>query len=279
MLEIVASVARIAIAAYVGLCLLVYLRQSGYVYYPKPTLQFTPEDYGLPFESLTLTTSDGESLGAWYVPAGDNPREGWSLIFCHGNAGNIGDRVGSIKTFHDLGIHVLIFDYRGYGESTGKPDEAGTYQDALAAWNHLAGEKQVAPKNIVVFGRSLGGAIASWLALQHRPGLLLLESAFTSATDMAARLFPYLPTRVFSRFRYDSLERLPRLDCPVFIAHSPDDDTVPFEHASRLFEAAPSPKTFIEFSGGHNSGGMDADRTYFDAFRSFLADVNKGDST
>ncbi|MDA0989962.1 MAG: alpha/beta hydrolase [Verrucomicrobia bacterium] len=269
-MEILLPAAKIAAAAYVGLCLLVYATQASYLYYPEKLIQLTPAVAGMPYESITLPTADGESLGAWYVPANPATARDRSLIFCHGNAGNIGDRVGSIRTFHDLELAVLIFDYRGYGTSSGKPSEAGTYADAMAAWRYLADERGVTPNRVLIFGRSLGGAIAAQLAEAITPGALVLESSFTSVPDMAKRLFPYLPARLLTRYRYNTVERLARINCPTLIAHSRQDGTIPFEHGQRLFAAAREPRTFVEFSGDHNSGGMDADTAYHAAFEVFL---------
>ena len=191
MTPLLLSAFRIAGAVYLGLCLLLMLRQSRYVYHPDRTVSLTPDRIGLAYEALRLKTEDGETLAAWWIPA---QRAAPTLLFFHGNAGDIGDRLGSIRTFHDMGLNVLIFDYRGYGESTGKPSEPGTYADAMAAWTYLNAERGIPPSRIVVFGRSLGGAVASWLAARVDPGALILESTFTSAPAMAHGMFPFLPT-------------------------------------------------------------------------------------
>jgi uncharacterized protein len=263
---------RIAVAVYGGLCLLVLFRQDRYVYYPDRVIDLAPDALGMAFEDVVYQTQDGVRITGWWVPAhpDDPARPAHTLLFCHGNAGDIGDRVGSIKTFHDMGLNVLIFDYRGYGHSTGKPDEQGTYLDAQAAWNYLKAGRGIPPHRIVVFGRSLGGAVAAWLAEQTDPGLLVLESTFSSAADMAAAMFPLLPARWLCRYGYNAVDRVRRVRCPVFIMHSREDGLVPFRHAERILKAAREPKRLVEISGGHNDGGLDVHPGAQAAFRAFL---------
>jgi len=280
--ELLLSILRIVMGVYVGLCLLVLLRQSSYVYYPDKTVGLTPGYLGMEHEDVVLETEDGESIAAWFISAGkegagaDTNANIRTILVCHGNAGDIGDRIDSIKTFHDLGMNVFIFDYRGYGDSSGRPTEQGTYLDGMAAWNHLVEEKGVAAGDIVLFGRSLGAAVAAWLAVEVEPAALVTESAFTSAPDMAASMFPFLPVKWLCRFKYNTLERIGRAGCPVLVVHSREDEMIPFKHALRLFEAASEPKKLLETLGGHNYGGMEADRRYVDVFVDFL-DKHLGD--
>lgn len=252
------SIVRIGVAAYVGLCVVMFFGQSRYVYYPDRLVGLTPAYFRFDFETIALTTEDGETVAAWFIPGPLGEANCDTVLFSHGNAGDIGDRLDSIRTFNSLGFNVLIYDYRGYGESTGKPTEQGTYLDVLAAWDYLVDVRGVRPSRVVLFGRSLGGAMAIWLAERTQPRALVIESVFTSAPDMAARLFPLLPTRLFCRFRYDSLRAIPRVPCPVVVLHGKSDKTVPYEHGQRLYEAAPEPKLFIALAGDHNDGGMDA---------------------
>jgi fermentation-respiration switch protein FrsA (DUF1100 family) len=249
-LRIAFSVARIVIASYAGLCLYMFLFQSRYVYYPSATVHANPGDIGLEYQDLRLKVKGGE-IQAWAVPPSSARSTKW-VLYCHGNAGNIGHRLDMIQLFRELGFGVLIFDYRGYGESTGKPTESNTYADAMAAWIWLTQERGVPTDNVVVFGRSLGGAVAAWLAVETSPGALVLDSAFTSIPDMGKRLYPYLPVRLFARIRYPTEKYVAQVACPVLVLHSPTDEIVPFEFGQRLFEAAPEPKTFVEINGGHN---------------------------
>ena len=172
--------------------------------------------------------------------------------------------------FHRLGFSVLIFDYRGYGRSTGKPSEAGLYQDAQAAWDHLTRQRGIPPGRIVLFGESLGGAMAAWLAAHGKAGALVLSSVLISAPALAADLYPWLPTRWLVRMRYDTRAALAEVNCPVLVAHSPDDEIIPFRHGKMLFGAAAEPKTFLQLAGGHNDGFIFLRAEWVDALAGFL---------
>jgi fermentation-respiration switch protein FrsA (DUF1100 family) len=248
------------------------------VYYPTKAVTGAPDALGMKFQDLRLDTPDGEKLQAWYVSAAATNRTAYTLLFCHGNAGNIADRLGSIRTFHDLGLDVLIFDYRGYGNSTGRPTEEGTRLDADTAWRYLTRVRVTPASRIILFGRSLGGAVAARLAAEvtPQPAALVLESTFSSAPDMGARMFPYLPIRLLSRFRYDTVAAVRKVPCPVLVAHGRGDSQIPFALGQKVFAAANEPKRFIEIEGDHNDGGMDSDANYREAFREFLKDGRFG---
>ncbi|MGA8865028.1 MAG: alpha/beta hydrolase [Gallionella sp.] len=251
----IAHVLLILAAAYGGFALLVYIFQSRMVFYPdvERELAATPASVNLPFEDLHLHTSDGVELHGWYIPAAQ-PRG--TVLFLHGNAGNISHRLDSLEMFHRLGYNTLIFDYRGYGNSGGKPDEQGTYRDAEAAWRYLTEQRHIPECRIVLFGESLGGAIAAWLAAtsRHQPAALVIASGFTSVPDLGQQLYRYLPIRWLARIHYDTRAYLQSVSVPVLIAHSPQDDIVPFAHGQALFAAAHPPKQFLELAGGHNDG-------------------------
>ena len=239
--------------AYGGVAALMFVFQDKLAYYPQIgcEIQSTPRDHGLDYEQLTLTTADGERLDAWFVPA---PQARGVVLFLHGNAGNLSHRMDSIVMFHRLGYSVLIFDYRGYGRSTGRPSEAGLHSDTQTAWDYLTRSRGIAPGRIVLFGESIGGALAAWLAAREQPGALVLSSAFTSAPELAADLYPWLPVRWLVRLDYATRAALAQTRCPVLVAHSPDDEIVPFRHGQKLFEAAAAPKIFLPLAGGHNDG-------------------------
>jgi len=244
-----------------------FIFQSHYVYYPDRVLSADPGSIGLYFENVAFETTDRVKLSGWFIPG---ESASGVILFCHGNAGNISHRLESIQIFHRLGLDVFIFDYRGYGQSDGKPTEDGTYKDAAAAWQYLTEERQVNPNQIIVFGRSLGGAVASWLAQSHTPGALILESTFTSLPDIAATLYPYLPVRPLLRFEYNTAEYLGRVNCPVLIVHSRDDEIMPFSHGWRLFEMAKEPKEFLEISGTHNEGFFTSGKHYEGGLNAFV---------
>ncbi|MDP1679773.1 MAG: alpha/beta hydrolase [Candidatus Nitrotoga sp.] len=239
------------IASYLTVVLLVYFSQSRLIYYPMQKISNTPDANGLDYTPVHIATTDGETLHGWWVPA---PDAKGTVLFFHGNAGNISHRINYLAMFKRLGYNTLLFDYRGYGQSSGVPSESGTYLDAQAVWHYLTATQGIAPAQIVLFGESLGGAVAAWLAAREKPGLLALASAFTSVPDVAAEIYPFLPVRWLARFHYNTLESLQSVTCPVFIAHSLQDEIIPFEHGQQLFQAAPEPKQFLMLEGGHNTG-------------------------
>jgi len=272
--------------AYGAVLVLVFVFQSRLVFFPGTGREVvvTPQSYGLGFETVGIQTADGETLQAWWVPA-EGARG--TVLFFHGNAGNISHRLDYLLMFNRLRYSTLIVDYRGYGRSTGTPSEEGTYRDAEAAWDYLRHARLAQPRDVVIAGESLGAAVATRLAAElsllplgeghgmregrreHRapafpseertkagmgPRAVVLLSTFTSATDLGAEVYWFLPVRLLSRIGYDNRENLKRIRAPVFIAHSRDDDIVPYAHGKRLYEAANEPKAFLEMRGGHNDG-------------------------
>lgn len=239
---------------YVLLSVVLYLLQNRMVFLanmPGRALTATPGDAGFAYQDVSITTSDGVRLHGWFVAANQAKA---TVLFLHGNAGNISHRLDSIAIFRELGLDVFIIDYRGYGQSEGKPSEQGTYLDARAAWEYLVNDREIAPKKIVIFGRSLGGAVASWLAAQTTPGAVILESTFTSAPDMAHRLYPFLPVRLMTRLKYSVKENVKRLSSPLLVVHSRQDEVIPFDMGESIFAAAPEPKQMLVITGDHSGG-------------------------
>jgi len=246
------ALAAVMAAGLVALLGLAYFRQESLIFFPDRHVRFTPADLGMAFGDVRLETSDGVTLAAWWVPA---PQGRGALIFSHGNAGNMGDRVGKLRLFHDLGLSVLAFDYRGYGASQGKPSEEGTAHDMDAAVAHVRDSRGVPLDRTVFYGESLGGAVVIEAATRFPPAALVAESTFTSARAMARRHYPFVPPALV-RVGYDSLSRVRRLACPTLFLHGPADTIVPFEMGEALFRAAPEPKRFAALVGDHNSGGI-----------------------
>ena len=267
------SLLSIAASVYVLLALVLYLLQGKMVFLsdlPGRALTASPGDMGLEYEDVSLTTSDGERLHGWYVPATN--RRGVVLFF-HGNAGNISHRLDSIGIFHQLGLDTLIIDYRGYGQSTGKTTEQGTYLDAQAAWGYLADERGIPADRIIVFGRSLGGAIGAWLGAKRTPAAVIIESSFTSGVDMARRLYPFLPVRLITRLRYPVVEYASRLECPVLVVHSRNDEIIPFEMGQSIYAAVNQRKSFLELRGDHNNGIFISRHDYIAGLDGFIDSV------
>lgn len=221
------------------------------LFFPEREILATPADAGLPFEDEAIETEDGERLHGWWVPARRGPA-GAHVLLCHGNAGNVGDRVLHAALLCAAGLDVLLFDYRGYGRSSGRPGEAGTYRDARAARAALLARDDVDPASVVYLGESLGGGVALELALEHPPSGLVLMSTFTSVADMARDHYAAVPAAMVPD-AYPSLRRVRELRAPLLVVHGDRDDIVPLSHGQALFDAAPEPKQLHVIRGvGHN---------------------------
>ena len=256
---------------YVGVCVLLTVFQKYFVYFPLREIEQTPAELGLAYEDVWLTSAGDVKIHGWFIPARDSRG---TLLFFHGNGGNISRRLESIYIFHDLGLDVLIIDYQGYGRSEGKPGEENTYADAEAAWDYLTNTRGIASERIIIFGRSLGGAVATYLAERHTPGALILESTFTSIPDIGAKKLPFLPVRWLCRIKYNSLQRIGQVRCPILSIHSPQDNLIAYEFGEKLFQAAPEPKRFLQIEGDHNSGFMQSLPKYREGLKNFLADYS-----
>ena len=201
------------------------------------------------------------------------PSKDLVALICHGNAGNISDRVEDVLFFHKLGLDTFIFDYRGFGKSEEEISEEGTYLDAEAAYDYLIQTKKYDPSQIIIVGRSLGAAVASHLALQHSPRALILESGFISLSAMARERYPYFPVGRLLKYHYEALQHVKKLRCPIFIVHSREDEVVPFSHGLKLYEAANHPKEFLEIKGPHTAGYLESEKLYAEKLKAFLADA------
>ncbi len=226
----------------------------------------TPAALGLAYEDVDLRASDGVRLHAWFVPA---PAPSRTLLFLHGNAGNISHRLDKLAVFTELGAGVLLLDYRGYGRSEGAPDEAGTYRDADAAYDWLL-RRGIPAERIVAYGESLGGPIATALAARRPVGGLILESSPSSILAVARYHYPLLPVGMLLSIRYDALAKIGSVHTPLLILHSPEDEVVPFTMADQLYAAANPPKRLVRLRGGHNDNFMVAAETYRAALDDFL---------
>jgi fermentation-respiration switch protein FrsA (DUF1100 family) len=243
-----------------GLLMLLRWFEHAQTYHPTRTFDAGAAQLGRAWEDAHFAASDGVKLHGWFFPAGTNsPRAQLAVIVCHGNGGNISHRLALYDALLATGVNVFAFDYRGYGLSEGKPGEQGTYLDAVAAHAWLR-QRGFAATNLIAYGESLGGGIASELAVREPCGGLVLEKTFTSLTDLGAELYPFLPVRTLGSIRYDTRSRLPRLRVPVLVMHSRADTLIPFHHAERNFAAANEPKWFVELPGDHNDGIVDREK-------------------
>jgi len=267
--RVLKALTTLAFACGGGLVFLRWFEQRN-VFQPSATLWAGPDALGRPFEEVWLNTSDGERLHAWFFPAATNaPRRQLVVLHCHGNGGNLSHRLELFSALLSTGVNVLGFDYRGYGQSSGRPSETGTYLDAQAAYAWLRRRGFVAT-NIVAHGESLGGAVAAELAVREPVGGLVLQSTFTSIADIGSEKFPWLPVRRLSRIHYDTLAKLPGLHVPVLVMHSRTDTLVGFHHSERLFAAANEPKLFREVAGDHNETLEAGPRLLLDGFEALF---------
>ncbi len=192
------------------------------------------------------------------------------MLFCHGNGGNVSSCLDTLLIINTLELNALIFDYRGYGNSKGSPTERGTYADAQAAWNYLVKERKVPPERLIIWGRSLGGAIAAKTAAKHRAGVVIVESTFTSLKDLVHDSMGWVPSWALANYAYDTLHYLKEVNVPVLVIHSPDDEMIPYQHGKNLYDSIPGPKVFSEIRGSHNRGYIDSMAVYESSIDDFI---------
>jgi len=263
-----------ALRLVVILCLLggiFLLLETRFIYFPSRGYDATPSGLALAHEDVWLVAEDGVRIHGWYLPV---PQARWVTLLSHGNAGNISHRLDRALLLQArLRSSVFLYDYRGYGESEGSPEEAGTYRDARAAYRYLVEQKQVKPGELVLFGESLGSAVSLDLALDHPAAALVLEAPFTSVRDMA-RATIFAPLAPFVRTRYESLARVPRLRMPLLVVQGDRDEVVPPAQGRRLFDAAPEPKRYYAIPGaGHNDTYLVGGEAYWRTIGDFLETV------
>ena len=254
---------------FLGVVLYVRFLERTTVFLPSRIVLSTPKEVGLAYEDVFFRSRDNSRLHGWFVPAGVRPSDAPVVLFLHGNAGNIGDRLEKILMFHNMGCSVLIFDYRGYGNSEGRPTEEGMYEDAEAAYDSLLARKDIRQDKVIVYGASLGGVAAVDLATRRDVDALILDSTFTSAVDMGKIIFPAIPSSLL-RIKLNSAEKIVSCRMPKLFIHSVDDETVPFALGQKLFDVAPGPKDFLKITGGHNDGHVVSERTYVGGIKAFL---------
>ncbi len=257
------------VGVYLCICLYLYFFQNRFLFYPTHDIAVTPDQAGLVYSEQFLDLPGGEKIHSWYLP-GDSAKP--TVLFLHGNGGNVGHRIEHLQFLFSLGVNTLIIDYRGYGRSSGKPSETNMYADAELAYDWLTQEKGVPVEKLFLFGESIGGAVAVDLASRKKVAGVIVESSFTSLRDIAHHSFPLVPTGLLLRSDFNSIAKLPLVSAPILVTHSPDDDIIPFFFGQRLFESAKPPKKFVRLFGGHNDRAYLTDPVYIQSFRQFLAD-------
>lgn len=240
------------------------------VFQPTRGVDLRPEELGIEGEEVYLETEDGVRIHGFYLPSPGATR---ALLFLHGNAGNASHRLPNAAQLAALGIHVLLLDYRGYGASEGSPSEAGAYADARAGLEHLVARRGVPEQRVVLFGRSLGGAVAVDLAAGRDLAGVILESTFPSMRAVVRKLFGSLVAGLAAG-NFDSLRKISRVRAPLLFFHGDRDEIIHFELGRQLFEAAPEPKSFETLGGaGHNDTVLVGGRRYFARIGCFLDEV------
>lgn len=238
------------------------------VFFPDKEVDRTPNDYYLQYEDVYMD-SDGHRIHGWWIPK-ENAQK--TILYLHGNAGNIANRLEKVSIFHSIDANTFIIDYRGYGFSEGIPSERGIYQDAYVAYRYLTEDKKIAPDDIIVYGASLGGSVAVNLASRVPLGGVILDSTFTSAADMGRILYPFVPSFLIN-MKLDSTEKIKKVTAPKLFIHSKDDTIVPLDLGQKLFDMAPEPKVFEEMVGDH----VNAHFFEYDRYRYVVESFVKGD--
>ncbi|MEO8501999.1 MAG: alpha/beta hydrolase [Vicinamibacteria bacterium] len=251
-LALLKSVIRITLGVLIGATLFLMLSEKRLIYYPEATVDVTPKALGLPFEEVSLDVEPGVKLHGWFIKAAKEPSTA-TILFSHGNAGNIADRIDRVRSFRDLGADFLLYDYRGYGRSTGDPDEEGTYHDGRAAYDYLVKTRGIDPARLILMGESLGCAISTQLAMERKAAGLILEAPFASVPRMASAIYPFLPVSFFVRTRYDNAAKIPQLKMPLLVIQGSRDEVIPVAQGRMVFDAAPEPKQFLSIEGAHHN--------------------------
>ncbi|BBD55377.1 alpha/beta hydrolase [Planktothrix agardhii] len=264
--------------AYLCACLFMFLRQTRFIFFPSRLISMTPDDVGLSYQDIELqiSTPSGkiETVHCWWIPSETNPNQK-VIIDLHGNRNTIEGNIGYAEQFHEMGLSVLLVEYRGYGRSTNRfPSEKTVYQDVEAAWNYLVNERQINPHNIYVFGHSLGGAIAINLALKHTEiAGLIIESSFTNIREMIDYKKKYwmFPINLILTQKFDSLAKISALKMPILLTHGTEDELIPKTMSEDLFNAAIEPKQLLIVAGaGHNNVRQVGGKEYWETVQQFL---------
>lgn len=266
---------RMMVPVLVGLWLFLRFFEWKSLYYPARRIEATPATFQVSYEEVEFLAEDGVALHGWWVP---HPQARGVVLYCHGNAGNISSLAPAAVPFHDMGLNVFFFDYRGYGKSRGFPTEKGTYRDARAAYEVVRARYQDAETPpVIVHGHSLGAAVAARLALEKPVRGLVLDGAFPSVADMAAHIYPGLPLRWLLWFKYDTRACLAQQKVPKLFFHCPADSIVPYEMGRALYDAAAEPKQFIDLPGDHNDMDWLWNGPLRQAYEHFIAKCLAGD--
>ena len=270
-LALLKSVVRITLGVLIGATLFLVFSEKRLIYYPAAEVEVTPKALGLPFEEVAIDVEPGVRIHGWFIKAAKEPSVA-TVLFSHGNAGNIADRLDRVLRWREVGADFLLYDYRGYGRSTGSPDEEGTYRDGRAAYDYLVNARQVDPARLILMGESLGCAISIQLAIERKAAGLAIEAPFASIARMANAIYPFLPLGSFIRTRYENLKKIPQLKMPLLVVQGTRDEVIPVAQGKMVFEAAPQPKEYLAIEGaGHNDVYVIGGARYRSTLADFIA--------
>ncbi len=264
-LKITGWFAFVTLLFYTGICIFMFFFQKNFIFFPSQNIGYIPEPK---IQEIFFKTPDNKDLHGWYL---DNNAQK-TVLFFHGNAGNISRLKTRLEMFQKLHVNALVFDYRGYGKSSGEiQQESDIYTDANSALTYLQEEKHISLENIILWGHSLGGAVAIEIAQNKKIFAVIVESSFSSLDDMARKDFWYLPTHFILRFHFKSTEKIPNISSKILIVHSLQDEMIPFSQSEELFKRANNPKQFFKISGAHNDGWYNESFSlYFQTLQEFL---------
>lgn len=272
-LSLLGSAVRITLGVVIGATLFLVFSEKRLIYYPSAEVPVTPKALGLPFEDVSIEVEPGVKIHGWFIKAAKEPALA-TVLFSHGNAGNIADRLDRVLRWREVGVDFLLYDYRGYGQSTGSPDEEGTYRDGRAAYDHLVKVRGIDPARLVLMGESLGCAISIQLAIERKAAGLVLEAPFASIAHMANAIYPFLPLGSFIRTRYENVRKIPQLKMPLFVVQGTRDEVIPVAQGKMVFAAAPEPKQYLAIEGAHhNDVYVAGGEVYRKALSDFIAGV------
>lgn len=249
-----------------------YLEKKG-IYYPTNDIEVGPELINLGFEEVNIETKDNVRINGWFIPC---KQARYTVLFFHGNAGNISFRIDKAGLLDNAGLSIFIIDYRGYGKSLGIPSEKGLYLDARAAYDYLVNKRNIRPDTIILYGESLGSAVAVDLAAEKKVGGIIIEEGFSCGKDMGKVFYPYFPRFIFSNI-FDSLAKIKKVNCPKLFFHSRDDEIIPIRIALKLYNAAGEPKRMVELAGDHNNAFLDSQEVYLSSIISFIKELKRED--
>ena len=273
--RVLIGILAVGILGYGGIIIYLLTQETTLVFYEtykKPISIVPPDSSYLKYQRLDIRSEDGIKLAGWIILSDHDTLKSPWLLFCHGNASDISfkDYISRYKLFTSLGFNVLTFDYRGFGESEGTPSEAGLYKDVTAGYKYLTISKHISPDRIIIYGHSLGTAVAIDLSTREPAAGLVVEAGFQSIPESAHQLYPFLPMRLLVKNKFMSIDKINRVSIPILFIYSSEDERIPISDGMALYEKAMSPKSFLLIKGSHDSAPIDSRESFCNGLSSYL---------